>query len=191
MGAIAKELPGRFSADEFLAFLETRPEKERWQLIDGAAVMMTPPTLIHQLIGLNLIERLNAALRTARPDLVALYEVGLKSQAFPDFLPTANVVVVDRPTDYSSYAGRVYLAAEVRSKSNTREFMRLKRERCVAHPDNLYAMIISQREMRLDMGARANRWERVRLAEPDTPIELPEFGFRCALRDLYRGTPLA
>ena len=191
MGAIAKQLPGVFSAEEFLAFLETRPDDERWQLIDGVAVMMTPPTIVHQLIGMNFIRILNEALEVARPDLVALYDVGLKFPSHPDFLPEVDVVVVDKPTDYSSYAGRVYLAAEIRSRSNTREFMRLKRERYSQHPDNLYALIISQRQMGLEMWSRANGWKRGILRSPEDTLELPEFGFRCILRDLYRGTPLA
>jgi hypothetical protein len=29
------------------------------------------------------------------------------------------------------------------------------------------------------------------LTRPDDPIEMPEFGLRCRLGDLYRGTPLA
>jgi Uma2 family endonuclease len=37
---------GKFSVEEFLALAETRPQEERWQLIDGVAMMMPPPTLV-------------------------------------------------------------------------------------------------------------------------------------------------
>ena len=191
MGAIAKQLPGLLSAEEYLAFLETRPEDEHWQLIDGIAVMMTPPTLVHQIIAMNLAWRLNEAFAANSSELVALIEAGLRVPGRPDFLPRADLLVLEKPVDYSSYAGRVYLTAEIRSDSNTREYMSLKRERYSEHPDNLYALIIAQREMRLEMWSRTNAWNRTVLKSAHDILELPEFGFRCELRDLYRGTPLA
>jgi Uma2 family endonuclease len=42
------------SIEAFRAFIAVRPEEERWELIDGAAVMMTPPTKAHQRIASNL-----------------------------------------------------------------------------------------------------------------------------------------
>lgn len=35
------------TVEEYLAFLDARPEDERWELIDGEAIMMTPPTMCH------------------------------------------------------------------------------------------------------------------------------------------------
>jgi Uma2 family endonuclease len=191
MGAIAKQLPGRLSADDYLAFLATRPGEERWQLLDGIAVMMTPPTLVHQRIAMNLASRLNQALDVHRPDLVALVEAGLTVPGRPDFLPSADVIVLKNPVDYSAYAGSVYLTAEIRSRSNTREYMSLKQERYTEHPDNLHSLILSQRQIRVELRSRRAEWALVVLDAPDDLPELPEFGFRCQVRDLYRGTPLA
>ena len=44
-------LPQRMSDEEFLGFVAKRPDGERWQLIDGVAVMMPPPTKAHQRSG--------------------------------------------------------------------------------------------------------------------------------------------
>ena len=191
MGAIAQKLPRRLNAEDYLAFLETRPDDERWQLIDGVAVMMTPPTLVHQVIAMNLAGALNQTFSATNRRLIALVEAGVSVPRRPDFLPTGDVVVVEQPVDYVSYARSVYLTAEIRSHSNTREYMTLKRQRYAEHPDNLYALVISQRRVQVELWARANGWERVPLNRPEDILELPEFGFRCALRDLYRGTPLA
>ena len=191
MGAIAKQLPGTLSADDYVAFLATRPDEERWQLLDGTAVMTTPPTLVHQRIAMNLATRLNQALEARRPDLIALVETGLTVRGRPNFLPSADVVVLENPVDYSSYAARVYLTAEIRSRCNTREYMSLKQQRYSEHPDNLYSLIVSQRQVRVELRARAAGWGRTMLDALDDLLDLPEFGFRCLLRDLYRGTPLA
>ena len=42
---------GTMDVDEFMAFLETRPDEEHWELIEGVAVMMAPPTYAHQRIA--------------------------------------------------------------------------------------------------------------------------------------------
>jgi len=58
----------RLSVHVFRRFVEGRPEEERWELIDGVAVMMAPPTLAHQIIAGNLQRLLNDALEIrARP----------------------------------------------------------------------------------------------------------------------------
>src|SRR5262249_726321 len=54
--------PSRLSVELFRGFLEGRPDEEHWELIDGVAVMMAPPTLAHQRIASNLQLLLNEAL---------------------------------------------------------------------------------------------------------------------------------
>ena len=48
--------PRLWTADQFLDFYMTRPDGERWQLVDGLAMMMVPPTSVHQRIGKNLLQ---------------------------------------------------------------------------------------------------------------------------------------
>src|SRR5918993_1357675 len=120
---VEKRGAGTLSAEEYLTFLKTRPDEEHWQLIDGVAVMMTPPTLVHQRIAMNLAGRLNAALESHRPDLFALVELGLTIPGHATFLPEVDVAIVDALADYTSYAGRFYLTAEILSDSNTQEYI--------------------------------------------------------------------
>ena len=37
-----------WTADQFLEFYMSRPDEERWQLVDGLAIMMVPPSFLHQ-----------------------------------------------------------------------------------------------------------------------------------------------
>jgi Uma2 family endonuclease len=182
---------GKFSVEEFFALIESRPEEERWQLIDGVAMVMPPPTLVHQRIASNLAFELNAHFRVDRPQLCALQEVGLIVPEAELFRPEANVAVLDAMTECESYADRFYFVAEVLSGSNTDKDIAVKRQRYLQHPDNLYFVLIEQKQVRSDVMARATGWRPVELAEPGAMLELPEFGFRKALGDFYRGTPLA
>jgi Uma2 family endonuclease len=52
----AQPSSGTMDVDEFMAFLETRPDNERWDLIEGVAVMMAPPSYAHQRITRNFCE---------------------------------------------------------------------------------------------------------------------------------------
>ena len=59
----AERQDGKFSVEEYFALIESRPEEERWQLIDGVAMMMPPPTRVHQQIASNLAFELNTHFR--------------------------------------------------------------------------------------------------------------------------------
>lgn len=176
--------------EQYEIFLRSRPEEERWQLIDGVAVMMPPPTLRHQRIGGNLYRLLSDALDRNRPELAVLYESGLRIEGVPAFLPVPDLLVVDHLVGEGSYADRFYLTAEVLSDSNTQEYISLKIERYAQHPENLYSLVIGQKDFHLELWSRRSEWKGLVLRSGHDMLELPEFGFRCALRDLYRGTPL-
>jgi Uma2 family endonuclease len=182
---------GKFSVEEYFALIESRPEEERWQLIDGVAMMMPPPTRVHQQIASNLAFELNTHFRAHRPELCALQEVGLIVPEAELFRPEADVAVLDAMADYESYADRFYLVAEILSNSNTDKDIAVKRRRYLQHPDNLYFLLIEQRHVRVEVLARAAGWQPVVVERRDDALELPELGFRTPLAALYRGTPLA
>lgn len=182
---------GKFSVEEFFALVETRPEEERWQLIDGVAMMMPPPTLVHQRIASNLARKLNDAFDAAGLQLFAFQEVGLIVPEAELFRPEADVAVLDAQADYESYAHKFYLVAEVLSDSNTDKDIAVKRQRYLQHPDNLYFVLIEQKRVRAEVLARAGGWRSAEIEGNDAMLELPEWGIRAPLGDLYRGTPLA
>jgi Uma2 family endonuclease len=181
---------GKFSVEEFLALIESRPEEERWQLIDGVAMMMPPPTLVHQRIASNLALELNTYFRSNKPELFAFQEVGLIVPEAELFRPEADVAVLDAMADYESYANKFYLVAEILSDSNTDKDIAVKRQRYLQHPDNLYFLLVEQKRVRAEMLSRTASWKPVVLEGPDAELMIPEWRFRARLADLYRGTPL-
>jgi Uma2 family endonuclease len=176
--------------DEFMAFLETRPDNERWDLIDGMAVMMAPPSYAHRRIASNLCTVLNNAFAARRLDLFAYQRAGVRNPGLRNFQPEPDVVVVPGVAGYGLYAENFQLAGEILSPTNTRQEIDLKLRRYREAPDNLYAVVIEPREISVEIHARSRSWEPAVLVTPDDPIEMPEFGLRCSVGDLYRGTPL-
>lgn len=183
--------PGTFDVDAFTAFLETRPEKEKWQLVDGVAQrIMTPPSFIHQRLGLNLLMSLNAALHATRPDLLAYYEAGVRIPGRRDFQPEPDVLVLSAQPPEGYWTDQFYLVAEILSPSNDREKIDRKVELYREGPENLHVLVVSQDAVKIVHRARSTGWLPEELGEEDRLV-LPEFGFDVAVADLYRGLDVA
>lgn len=190
VNAPAPVQPGTMDVDEFMAFLETRPDNERWDLIEGVAVMMAPPSYAHQRIASNLCSVLNNAFTIRSLDLFAYQRAGVRNPGLRNFQPEPDVVVVAGIAGYDLYSESFQLAGEVLSPTNTRTEIGLKLRRYCEAPDNLYAIVIEPREFLVEIYARRENWEATALKKADDRIEMPEFGLRCRVADLYRGTPL-
>ena len=186
----AQPYSGTMDVDEFMAFLETRPHGEHWELIEGVAVMMAPASYAHQQIALNLITLLNSAFAQRRLKLRAVFDGGVRTSGVRNFQPQPDVVVVPGTAGYDLYSEQFLLVAEVRSPSNTTTEIGLKLRRYREASDNLYAVVIEPREFRVEIHARRRNWEPFVLERADDVIEMPEFGLSCHVIELYRGTPL-
>src|SRR2546430_2254784 len=146
VNAPARPRQGTMDVDEFMAFLETRPKEERWDLIEGMAVMMAPPSLAHQRIALNLCELLNRSFSEQGLDLYAYHEIAIRVPGVINFQPEPDVVVAPGTSGHELYAETFLLVAEVLSLSNTRTGFELKLRRYREAPDNLYVAVIEPRE---------------------------------------------
>ncbi|MBZ8133372.1 Uma2 family endonuclease [Afifella sp. IM 167] len=195
MTALAKEAErrgtGLWTADQFLEFYMGRPDEERWQLVDGCAMMMVPPDAAHHVISKRLARLLDDALEATCPDREAFEEMGVRIPGVEDFNPEPDVVVVSTARLSGRYATIFHLAAEILSPSNTAEMIARKIELYQRHPDNLYCLAIHQDEVRVRLWAREEGWAMTELAELDDVLRLPAFGFEARLSDIYRGTSLA
>jgi Uma2 family endonuclease len=181
---------GTMDVDEFMAFLETRPHGEHWELIEGVAVMMAPATYAHQRIAYNFCNLLNDAFNIHRPDLFAYFDVGVRTKGIKNFQPQPDVVVVPGVAGYNHYSERYQLVAEFLSPTNARREINLKLHIYREATDNLYAVVIEPREFLVEIHAKCCNWRPQTLTQATDPIELPEFGLACRVCDLYRGTPL-
>ncbi|HYA07414.1 MAG TPA: Uma2 family endonuclease [Xanthobacteraceae bacterium] len=181
---------GTMDVDEFMAFYETRPNGEHWQLIEGVAAMMAPASVVHQRIAHNFSNLLNNAFIAGHRDLFAYIGIGVRAPEVKDFHPEPDVSVVPGVATYDLYSEQFQLVTEILSPSNTRGEIEKKLRYYQRAPHNLYALVIEPREFRVDIYAKSRAWQPVTLTGPGDVIEMPEFGLNCRVVDLYRGTPL-
>jgi len=186
----AQPSSGTMDVDEFMAFLETRPDNERWDLIEGVAVMMAPPSYAHQRITRNFCELLNSAFSEQSLDLFAYFSAGVRNPGLRNFQPEPDVVVVPGVAGNDLYSEKFQLAGEIMSPTNTRREIDLKLRRYREGPDNLYVVVIEPSEFLVEIHARRESWQPKVLKQPDDIIEMPEFGLRCCVVEIYRGTSL-
>ncbi len=57
-------------------------------------------------------------------------------------------------------------------------------------PSNFYAVVVDAEKFMVEIYAKSRKWAPVVLDRPGDMIEMPEFGLRCTVADLYVGTPL-
>ena len=192
-GASLRPQP-RMSVELFRSFLEGRPDEERWELVDGVAMMMAPPTYVHQQIATNLQLLLFNALEAHSPTLAVYQRGGVNlGPAFEHYDPEPDVLVVDAEVTQElerRYADRFYLAAEIISSSEGHR-TDSKREIYKLHEACRCILTVQQEriEVRVDLRAETG-WIEQRLGKPDDLLALDNFGLRCKLAELYRGTPL-
>jgi Uma2 family endonuclease len=181
----------RMSVELFRGFVEGRPDEEHWELIDGVAMMMAPPTKAHQRIASNLERLLNDALERHSPALVAYQRVGVNlGPNVQDYDPEPDVTVVDADGDDERYSDRFYLAAEIVSSSD-HSYVESKREIYKLHEACTCILTVQQDrfEVRTDLRTDTG-WSEQVLKQADDLVALPAFGLSCRVADLYRGTPL-
>lgn len=107
--AVRRDPPMRVA--EYREWVAARPEGERWELIDGAPVMMAPPAYRHR----RIVSNLEAALRRfARPrGFWALSNLAVLSEAFDDYAPIPDVVVQCGGPPADGYTSGPLLIVEV------------------------------------------------------------------------------
>jgi Uma2 family endonuclease len=191
MTALAQR-PRKLTIEEFLTFYETRPDEEQWQLVDGVAILMTPPLVTHQRIGGNFERILNNALEVHSPRLIANQRIGIELPGFPHYRPEPDVAVIDVELPISArHVGRFYLVAEVLSSSDDERIL-LKRRFYRSHEHNKAILLLGQERPELELDrCVGGEWRTELLSGSEARLELPDFGLVCRLGDLYKNTPVA
>jgi Uma2 family endonuclease len=196
--AISETFAGRMSGSEFRSFQERRPDRERWELVAGVPMMMTPPTIAHNRIASNLERPLNSALDVHSPSRMAVQRPGIELGS-GDYRPEPDIGVID--ADYGEnqrFVDRAYLLAEIVSGSDdvpvpgTQErWIDVKREIYLAHAHCEALLIVQQGRIEAQVDIKTDGgWKSTKITGPSAEFNLPQFGLKCLLGQLYEGTPL-
>jgi Uma2 family endonuclease len=188
-GALRQTSP-MLSVASFRTWLESRPDEEHWELIEGVPMMMTPPNRRHQRIASNLENLLNDALKRHDLRFAAYHDIGVNIVSAVPYDPEPDVAVIreDENPD-PRYAERFYLVAEVLSESD-KDIIDSKRDIYRAHASCTCILLVRQDVVEIIADLRmADGWRTEVLRDSDE-LRLPQFGLVCPVRDVYRDTAL-
>jgi Uma2 family endonuclease len=181
----------QMTIEEFLAYMDTRPDGERWELIEGVAIMNASPTQWHQVIASNIVKVLMNEKDASGAPWLPLLGVGTRVPVSPNSLPQPDVYVQEGDAQPSPITDDALILFEVLSKSNTK-MDRVWRKRVYASiPNCQHYVTVSMKRAEVVRHDRASEWAETKISGLEATLALPAIQFKLPLREIYRWTPIA
>jgi Uma2 family endonuclease len=180
-------VPGKaepMSVEEYFAFADTRPDDEKWELIDGEPVLQASPNARHQTIVANLIYCLQAIVRAQRPSWTAIPGIGLRTA--PTSLPEPDVLIRPKTPRVGRECDDAIVAIEVLSESTADRDLRWKRKAYARLLSVMYYVVVAQDAIEVVVYARASKFAEQRLESLDATLDLPSLGISLPLAEIYQ-----
>jgi Uma2 family endonuclease len=180
----------QMTIEEFLAFTGTRPDDERWELIEGVPVLNASPVDFHQIVVQNLsFVLLSHKLKSGAAWLPVL-GIGTRVPASPNSLPQPDLFVLEGEPKGRPVTDDALVIFEVLSPSNTKADQAWRRKVYASVPNCLHYVTVSLKAPELVAYDRANGWQPRVVEGLAASLDLPALRAVLPLADLYRYTPL-
>ena len=189
MGVHSNLSSDRFLIEDFLAFTDSRPDGEKWELIDGTPVMSPSANQRHQTIVRNLVFRLAVVENLTRPTWQVIPGMGVKVS--PKSAPVPDVMIRPRDLLSGSISEDMIVAFEILSPSTADHDLRWKRRAYTSLPTLQHYVIIAQDDVDVIVYDRPSGFAERRLDALDMSLELASLGLSLPLRDIYENTGVA
>ncbi len=184
---------GPMTVEQFYAFTDTRPDEEKWELIEGEPILNAAPSRMHQWIIRNVIFALMSRERELKAHWAVLPELGVRVS--DTSRPEPDVLVI--PSDHRSLDPKerdvrnVIVAFEVLSPSTEGRDLRWKRSAYTSLPSLSHYIVIAQDAVEVSVFARDADFAEERIRSIDKVIELRSLGISLPVAEIYRDTGLA
>jgi Uma2 family endonuclease len=185
---VSFQTPHPMTADEFFAFTATRPDGEKWELIDGEPIMTASPTFLHQVVVTNLI----AELRACRPEKKASWTVipGIGVRLSETSVPVPDVLIRPNVPIKGSECDDMIIAFEVLSPSTADRDLHWKRESYADLPSVQQYVVLAHDRIEIRSHERARGFVEQRLESIEDTLVLSPLNVSLPVRDIYADTGL-
>jgi Uma2 family endonuclease len=184
------DLADQMTIEEFLAFVETRPDEERWELIEGVPSINAAPVDYHQIVVANLTTFLmNEKRRLAAPWL-PMPGIGTRVPISKNSLPQPDVFVMAGPLKGLPETSDALVIFEVLSRSNTKADQAWRRRVYASVPNCQHYVTVSLKAAEVVVYDRTTSWKARNAVGMGATIDLPALQLALSLVDVYRYTPL-
>ena len=183
---------GPMTVGEFYAFTDTRPDEEKWELIDGEPVLNASPNRLHQRILKNIVIGVSAFERCVGVAWELLPGLGVRIS--DRSRPEPDVLILPKNGSSSDSLERdrndVIVALEILSPSTGDRDLRWKRTAYTSIPSLTHYVVIAQDAVDVVVFARDAGFAERRLQSLGDTLELPSLGISLPLSEIYRDTGL-
>jgi len=176
--------------EEFLAFTDTRPEEERWELIEGVPVLNPSPIDYHQIVVTNIVAFLMRMKVETKAAWLPMIGTGTRVPASENSLPQPDVMVKEHPPTGSPVSDDALVLFEVLSRSNTKADQAWRRRVYASVPNCRHYVTVSLRTVGVYAYDRDSRWKGRSFGSLADTLGLPTLGLSLPVADIYRWTPL-
>lgn len=181
----------QMTIEEFLAFTASRPDEERWELIEGVPRLNASPVEQHQLVVMNLVGWLRAEKLRKVASWLPLIGVGTVVPASPNSLPQPDAFVKSGSATGRPVTEDALVLFEVLSRSNTKADQAWRRRVYASVPNCQHYVTVSLKAVDVTSFDRSTGWQPRRLRALGDSLDLPALGVSMPLTDVYRWTELA
>jgi Uma2 family endonuclease len=183
---------GPMTVEEFYAFTDTRPDEEKWELIEGEPILNAAPSDTHQWIVRNVVFYLTSREREINAPWAVLPGLGVRVSV--KNRPQPDILVI--PSEHRRPDGRrdrsdVIVAFEVLSPSTEGRDLSWKRKAYTSLSSLTHYIAISQDAVDVVVFARDEDFIQKRIQSLDKVIELRSLGISLPVAEIYRDTGLA
>jgi len=149
----------QMTIEEFLAFTDTRPQEERWELIEGVPVLNPSPIDYHQIVVTNISGFLWRFKTERNPSWFPLIGTGTRVPASENSLPQPDIMVKEHPPTGSPVSDDALVLFEVLSRSNTKADQAWRCRVYASVPNCLHYVTVSLKAVEVAAYDRDSGWK--------------------------------
>jgi Uma2 family endonuclease len=179
--------PDPMTAEEFFAFTATRPDDEKWELIEGEPVLNASASRLHQRISRNLLKVLFRLEQDQKLRGSLAWEVlpGIGVRVSATNVPVPDVII--RPFDdlQGVECDDMIIAFEILSPSTADRDLRWKRKAYAELASVRHYVVIAQDAVEIVAYDRKTGFAERRLEQIDASLDLPALSISVPLAEIY------
>jgi Uma2 family endonuclease len=178
------KLDEQITVEEFLAFTETRPDGERWELIEGVPVLSPSPVDFYQIVVVNISTFLMNHKRNTGAAWMPLLGIGTRVPASANSLPQPDVFVMAGEPIGSPVTDDALVIFEVLSKSNTKAYQLWRRRVYASVPNCQHYVTVSLKSLDVVAYDRSTNWAARALRDDTASLALPAIAVEMPLAEI-------
>jgi Uma2 family endonuclease len=183
---------GPMRVEEFYALTDTRPDEEKWELIEGEPVLGASPSELHQRIAKNISFILATLERRPGTTWEMLPGLGVRVSDTNRPQPDIMVIPLGGTSADAQHRDRsdVIVVFEILSPSTASRDLRWKRTAYTGLSSLTHYVVVAQDAVEVVVFARDAGFVELRLNSLNDSVELPLLGVSLPLSEIYRNTGL-